>query len=145
MKLSLLLWAASLMPTPVADQLCLAATVYLEARDQPVAGQYAVAEVALRRRESGRYGKTVCAVVQQPRQFAPTLVPGSTEIRNPRAWRRAWEVAEHSLARFRLPRNLRPLLVPGADHFYAVNLVSPRWAVGDPVATIGGHAFYKLR
>lgn len=144
MKLSLLLWAASFMPTPMADQVCLATTVYLEARNQPIAGQYAVAEVALRRRESGRYGRTVCAVVQQPRQFAPTLVSGDTAIRNSRAWQRSWEVAERSLTLFRMPRNLRPLVVPGADHFFAVNLVSPNWAVGAPIATIGDHAFYKL-
>ena len=39
MKLSMLLWAASLLPQPTADHICLATTVYLEARDQPVRGQ----------------------------------------------------------------------------------------------------------
>lgn len=32
MKLSFLLWLASVLPQPAADQLCLATTVYLEAR-----------------------------------------------------------------------------------------------------------------
>ena len=57
MKLSFLLWLASLLPQPAADPLCLATTVYLEARDQPVIGQRAVAEVALRRQADGRWGK----------------------------------------------------------------------------------------
>src|SRR3546814_5939931 len=53
MKLAFILWLASVLPQPVADPLCLTTTIYLEARDQPVAGQRAVAEVALRRADSG--------------------------------------------------------------------------------------------
>jgi hypothetical protein len=60
MKLSMLLWLTSLMPQPVADQACLATTVYLEARSEPTIGQLAVAEVALRRLDRGHYGNTVC-------------------------------------------------------------------------------------
>ena len=53
MKLSALLWMASVLPSHLADQTCLATTVYLEARSEPTIGQYAVAEVALRRRDRG--------------------------------------------------------------------------------------------
>ena len=49
MKLGLLLWMTSVMPQPVADQTCLAATVYLEARGESTRGQMAVAEVGLHR------------------------------------------------------------------------------------------------
>ena len=38
MTLGLLLWMAALMPQPVHEQACLAATVYLEARDQSMLG-----------------------------------------------------------------------------------------------------------
>src|SRR3546814_2534129 len=57
------------LPQPVADPLCLTTTIYLEARDQPVAGQRAVAEVALRRADSGLWGNSVCAVVTAHKQF----------------------------------------------------------------------------
>lgn len=145
MTLSLMLWAALLAPQSVADPMCLATTIYLEARDQPVQGQYAVAEVALRRLESKRFGSTVCAVVLQPGQFAPSVVSGKTQITNQTAWNRAWRIAVDSLRLAQLPQRMRPSVVPGADHFFAFNTVLPKWAVGTPVATIGDHTFYNLR
>ena len=36
MKLSFLLWLAQILPQPTADPLCLATTVYLEARGRQV-------------------------------------------------------------------------------------------------------------
>ena len=77
MKLAWILWLASVLPPQTADSLCLSTTVYLEARDQSVRGQQAVAEVALRRRDSGLWGDTVCDVVTARKQFAPTLVSPS--------------------------------------------------------------------
>ena len=44
---------------------CLARNVYFEARGEPTAGQYAVAEVTMNRKASGRYSDTVCGVVYQ--------------------------------------------------------------------------------
>src|SRR5438128_3638104 len=44
---------------------CLARNVYFEARGEPAAGQYAVAEVTMNRYASGRYADTVCGVVYQ--------------------------------------------------------------------------------
>ena len=78
MELSFLMWLASLLPSAQAEPLCLATTVYLEARDQSELGQRAVAEVALRRRDSGVWGDDVCEVVTAPKQFAPTIVPPRT-------------------------------------------------------------------
>jgi hypothetical protein len=75
MKLSMLLWLMSVLPQPLADQTCLATTVYLEARSQSTVGQMAVAEVAMRRRERGQWGGTVCDVVKSPHQFALTTTP----------------------------------------------------------------------
>ena len=54
MKLAWILWLASMFHNnPASDQACLAATVYLEARGEPVRGQFAVAEVGLRRLAQG--------------------------------------------------------------------------------------------
>ena len=93
MKLAWILWLSHVLPQPAADSLCLSTTVYLEARDQSVRGQEAVAEVALRRLDSGIWGGNLCEVVTARRQFAPSLVPGSTNLANTDAWARAVEVA----------------------------------------------------
>src|SRR5690606_11940303 len=82
MKLATVLWLTQLLPQPYADQACLATTVYLEARNQSELGQRAVAEVALRRLDSGRWGDNLCAVVTAPRQFAPTLVSPNYDMDN---------------------------------------------------------------
>ncbi len=63
MKLAFLLWLASVLPQPAADHVCMAGTIYLEARSEPLAGQLAVAEVALRRVDSGQWGNSAYAVL----------------------------------------------------------------------------------
>lgn len=143
MKLSMLLWLTTLMPQPVADQACLATTVYLEARSEPVDGQLAVAEVALRRRDRGRWGDTVCKVVTSPRQFATTTTPGSFEITNLDAFSKAWKIAGVSIRNWELPVAQRRILVPRADHF-ATTAISPTWSLNRPSVTIGEHAFYTV-
>ena len=144
MKLALLLWLVSLMPAEVQDRACLAATVYLEARDQSQRGQSAVAEVAMRRLSSGRYGDTVCEVVLASKQFAPGIVSPNTRMKSMPAWERAWTIAGLALTMWSQPAKSRMEIVPGADHFFAHNLVQPDWARGEPVAVIGDHAFYRV-
>lgn len=144
MKLAWLLWLVSVMPGSVQDRACLAATVYLEARDQPAIGQMAVAEVALRRRAHGRDGVSMCEVVTKSKQFAPGIVSGNYRLRYGQAWNSAWDVAGNALAMWNLPIERRREIVPGADHFYAHNLVTPKWAQGQPVAVIGDHAFFAV-
>ena len=145
MKLAWILWLANnLLPQPAADQLCLATTIYLEARDQSSLGQQAVAEVALRRLDTGRWGDNLCAVVTAPKQFAPTLVSPNFMLRNLRAWNRSVEVAMNARSDWSKPYSARRQIVPGADHFVAFRIASPEWARGVPVATIGDHTFYRV-
>lgn len=144
MKLAWILWLANVMPQPAADQLCLATTIYLEARNQSPLGQRAVAEVALRRLEKGAWGKNLCDVVTAPKQFAPTLVSPNYRLINLKAWNRAVEVAMQSRSDWSVPYPLRKQVVPGADHFVALGIANPAWARGEPVATIGDHTFYKV-
>lgn len=146
MTLATLFWIAALMGGPVKEQTCLAATIYLEARDQPTRGQWAVAEVALRRVESGRWGGSICEVVKARRQFAPTLVPATTPIDHPQAWDKAWEVAGRAMAMWQQPPAMRRQVVPGANHFYAHDVVRspPSWAQSPTVAVIGGHTFVQV-
>ncbi|PWK92934.1 cell wall hydrolase [Fulvimonas soli] len=143
MKLSLLMWVASVLPQPVADQACLATTVYLESRSESTVGQMAVAEVALRRRERGLWGDTVCKVVTAPHQFAVTTTPGSFDINNLAAFRKAWQIAGQSLNNWELPLKERRLYVPHADHFATV-AIAPSWSLNRAGTTIGEHRFYAV-
>jgi spore germination cell wall hydrolase CwlJ-like protein len=145
MKLAWILWLANVMPQPVADPICLTTTIYLEARNQSILGQRAVAEVALRRVEDGRWGDSVCAVVTAPRQFAPTLVSGEFTLKSRKAWDRAAAIAFDALRDWDKPLNTRRQVVPGASHFLVNDIVKrPNWAQGTPVALIGDHAFYSV-
>jgi spore germination cell wall hydrolase CwlJ-like protein len=145
MTLEWILWLTSILPQPHADSLCLTTTVYLEARSQPFEGQVAVAEVALNRLDSGRYGDSLCGLLLQPRQFAMTLVPQSYALTNVRAWQRAWRAAEQAVAEHQSPTGPSRRLSLGATHFVAYAIASPTWAQGKPLTTIGDHSFYRVR
>jgi len=125
---------------------CLARNVYFEARGEPAAGQYAVAEVTMNRKASGRYSDTVCGVVHQKNwdplrkryvgafswtEFDSVPPPTGEE------WLRAWEVAEAVYYGREAP------VLEGALFFHATH-IKPDWARGKrPLARIGGHVFYK--
>jgi len=145
MKLAWILWLSHVLPQPAADSLCLSTTVYLEARDQSVRGQQAVAEVALRRRDSGLWGNNLCEVVTARKQFAPTLVSPNTNLGNGDAWAAAITIAIESERNWALPPGKRKEVVPGASHFVASGLASPSWRNAYQVATIGDHTFYRVQ
>lgn len=145
MKLAWILWLASVLPPPAADSLCLSTTLYLEARDQSVRGQQAVAEVALRREDSGLWGDSMCEVVTARKQFAPTIVSPRTRLSNTEAWSRAVTVALESQQNWALPAGKRKEIVPGASHFLAHDIATPSWRNAYQVATIGSHTFLKVQ
>ncbi len=125
---------------------CLAHNVYFEARGEPIAGQYAVAEVTMNRLASGRYPDTVCGVVYQQNwdplrkryvgafswtELSTVPTPVGEE------WQQAWNVAEAVYYGRQAPT------LDGAL-FYHAAYIKPRWAKGKkPVARIGRHVFYK--
>lgn len=145
MKLAWILWLASVLPPQTADSLCLSTTVYLEARDQSVRGQKAVAEVALRRRDSGLWGDSVCEVVTARKQFAPTIVAPGTRLQNADAWAKSVSVALNAERNWALPPGQRKEIVPGASHFMAHQIASPSWRNAYRVATIGDHTFLRVQ
>lgn len=130
----------------VQDLTCLALNVYYEARSEPIAGQYAVAEVTMNRVASKRYPNTVCKVVYQKNwdyirnryvsafswtEFDSVPTPES------KTWRRAWAAAKAVYYKHREPR-LEGVL------FYHTKYIKPSWARGKkPAARIGKHIFYK--
>lgn len=144
MKLAFLLWMASVLPQPASDHICLAATVYLEARSESPRGQMAVAEVALRRRETGRWGSDVCSVVEARDQFALSRTSRNFVFKSPKAWQKAWAISGRAIDMWSLPPDQRQFVVPNADHFVAADSTSPAWIKGPPLATIGAHNFYRI-
>ena len=145
MKLAWILWLASILPPQAADSLCLSTTLYLEARDQSTLGQRAVAEVALRRTDSGLWGDSVCEVVTARKQFAPPIVSPRTRLTNTEAWSQAVTIALESQRNWALPTGERKEVVPGASHFLAHAIASPSWRNAYQVATIGDHTFLRVQ
>lgn len=137
----------SLTPRDDNRQLvCLALNVYHEARGEPMAGQYAVAEVTMNRVASSRYPNTVCEVVYEKKwdPIRRRFVAGFSwtefdSIANPQTetWRQAWDVAQTVYYKRRVPK-LEGVL------YYHARRIRPSWARGiKPVARIGRHVFYK--
>ena len=104
-----------------------------------------MAEVALRRRDSGLWGDSVCEVVTARKQFAPTLVAPGTRLRNADAWAKSVTVALNAERNWALPPGQRQEIVPGASHFMAPQIANPSWRNAYHVATIGDHAFFRVQ
>ena len=116
---------------------CLARNVYFEARGEPEAGQYAVAEVTMNRRAHPRYPNTVCEVVHQKSAFSWTDFSLILEAPRGDEWERAQRIAEAVYYGKRLPT------LNGAL-FYHATYVSPDWShERQRVTRIGRHVFYR--
>lgn len=129
--------------------LCLALTVFQEARGEPVVGQRAVAAVMLNRARIRNM--TVCDAVMEPGQFTfhpekyivRARVGGEVRYRvsedrlptRKKGWKAAVEAAKYAIA--------HPLEYPDIEFFHAVR-VRPAWKrTYKYVFTIGNHVFYS--
>lgn len=144
---------------------CLAQNVYFEAKSEPLAGQYAVADVVLNRVKDTRYPSTICEVVKEgpikeswktrqhadlsddervyfPKrnkcQFSWYCDGKPDKIRDGDAWRQAQIVA------YRITYNERHRgLTEGSTHYHA-DYVHPKWASTlQLVGRIATHIFYR--
>jgi spore germination cell wall hydrolase CwlJ-like protein len=130
-----------------ADDLqCLAENIYFEARGEPLAGQYAVAEVTLNRTRAQNFPHTICQVVHETR-WDPShhrhvadfswVELGAQSPEDGPAWRQALAVASAAYD------DLHEPVVPGALFYHATN-VRPGWSRAHTrLATIGNHIFYR--
>jgi spore germination cell wall hydrolase CwlJ-like protein len=128
------------------DLQCLAENVYFEARGEPLAGQYAVAEVTLNRTHARNFPHSICQVVHESRWDASRrrfVADFSwTELRalspeDGAAWKQAMAVASAAYDDLHAP------VVPGALFYHATN-IQPGWSKSRRiVATIGNHVFYR--
>ncbi len=119
-------------PAPYGDRECLARAVYFEARGEPLEGQLAVAQVILNRVASGRYARTMCGVIDQPKQFS--FAHDRTPLNG-----RDWQVAK-AIATIAATAAWEPI-APKATAFHATR-VSTGWAM-HKIGTIGNHVFYR--
>jgi spore germination cell wall hydrolase CwlJ-like protein len=127
-----------------AERLCLAQAIYYEARNQPVTGRLAVADVVLNRTEDHRFPSTICGVVFQgvgksyACQFSFACDGSMDRPREAAAWKEAEKLADIVLKGF------RPA-VTGFATFYHAKYVDPSWASRyDETQVIGDHIFYRL-
>ena len=131
--------------------MCLSLNIYYEARNQPLRGQMAGAEVVMNRVEEDNFPDTVCEVVMEGPtyswkpdfpvrnkcQFSWYCDGKSDTPTDTAAWDTSVIVAENILA------NVPPKLLSGATHYNAVN-VNPFWAKKKFfIKRIGDHLFYK--
>jgi len=122
--------------------ICLALTVYYEARSEPMIGQVAVAQVVLNRVEHAAYPSTICEVVHQGGTYRHRCqfsywCDGKPETPSDyRAWRLAKVIAQLT------HDGVLTADVEDATHYHA-DYSSPSWRNRmDLVATIGRHFFY---
>ena len=115
--------------------ICLALNIYFEARNEPIQGQYAVAEVTLLR--AAKSGKPICVEVFDDRQFSWTLEADRLQVKNSKAWNLAQQVARVSL--------IKPTdYTEGATHYHSTSIKKPHWAKRLCLTRkIGRHLFYK--
>ena len=131
--------------------MCLSLNIYYEARNQPLRGQMAVAEVVLNRVEDKNFPDTICEVVMEGPtyswkpdfpvrhkcQFSWYCDGKSDTPLEFEAWNMSVMVAENILA------NVPPNLLEGAIYYHATN-VDPFWAKEKTfIKQIGDHLFYK--
>lgn len=126
-----------------AEFMCLALTVYFEARSEPIVGQIAVAEIVLNRVHDASYPDQICEVVQQGGtrrdrcQFSYYCDGKPETPENRRAWRRAKVVAKLTY------EGVLSASVDGATHYHT-DYSNPYWSSKYfHVATVGRHLFYQ--
>ena len=144
---------------------CLAQNIYFESKSEPLAGQYAVADVVLNRVNDSRYPDTICKVVREgpikeswkTRQHAD--LPDDQRVYHPIknrcqfSWycdgkadtirdNDAWRVAQIIAYKIVHTDKMRGI-TEGATHYHA-DYVSPKWANKiQLVGSISTHIFYR--
>lgn len=117
---------------------CMAKVIHHEARNQPRQGQVAVARTLINRLKAGRFGDTICAVVNQHGQFFSTASYQPNHDSD--TWANAVDVSRAVLS----GAEDAATVVPGAIYFRAAYRPANAFFRGRPrVGAIGDHIFYR--
>jgi len=131
------------------SEFCMAKNLYFEARNQPIAGQIAVAHVVLNRVADERFPNNICDVVHEAVRNKQTKMPikhkcqfswfcdgRADDINDLKAFRHA-----HNVATIVMNRSFD--ITDGAL-WYHTNGVSPKWkAKFKRTVIINDHVFYR--
>jgi len=118
----------------VTALMCLATTIYFEARGEPLMGQFAVAQVVLNRVEDSRYPDTICGVVKDPNAFSYIKPKGDYSMVSYKAKYKALQVATLAISG-------GGIAIPSTH--YHTSGIRPHWAKHfDLDGKIGSHIFY---
>jgi hypothetical protein len=117
------------------DRECLERAMFFESNRSSREGMIAVGTVVMNRLRSGQHGDTICAVVGEPRQFAPGVL---TKRMDSAAMPDVQEAAEAVLKGERAPK------LRNAMHFHTAGLKFP-YRNMHYVEVAGGNAFYEKR
>ena len=134
---------------------CLAKNIYFEARNEPFAGQFAVALVTLNRVRDTTFPDTICKVVYQgihtadgfPKrdrcQFSWYCDGASDEIRNLVAFNTTQKIANLAMLQYSKLKSEGLDYTEGAIYYHTYD-INPRWSTAYPkVGRIGDHIFYR--
>ena len=128
---------------------CLANNIYHEARNQPLIGKLAVAQVTINRVKSSKFPDTICQVVYQAKlssngnpilkkcQFSWYCDGKSDAIINKKLYEEIYKLAEDFLIATSID------ITEGSTYYHS-NKVKPYWAKHfTKIVTIEDHIFYK--
>ena len=134
---------------------CLARNIYFEARNEPLAGQLAVAMVTLNRVNDKEFPNKICDVVYQglhwasghPKrdrcQFSWYCDGKDDAVKNKRAYKKSEMVADLAMESYNALKTKGLDITEGARYYHTFE-VSPKWSKVYPVVgRIGDHIFYK--
>lgn len=114
-----------------SEQLCMAQTIYQEARGEPLYGQILVGQVIANRVRDNDYPTSICEVTKQGYQFSYTETPKDLV-----AWKRALSVTH--MVMFDKVNNKTE-----AQH-YTTTKIRPAWSKQMKVTLVyGKHRFYQ--
>lgn len=133
----------------IREMRCLAMNIYHEARGEPIAGKYAVAEVTMNRVKSRRYPNDVCEVVYQRAwvkrrkhyvsEFSWTTDKQTDIPKESKAWLKSVHIAR------KVYYDESESYTKNALYYHA-DYVKPYWAKKmRKTAKIGKHIFYVLK
>ena len=134
---------------------CLAKNIYFEARNEPFAGQFAVAMVTLNRVNDKQFPNSICDVVYQglhyasghPKrdrcQFSWYCDGRDDTVKNKRAYKQSDKIAFLAIESYNAIKTKGLDITEGARYYHTYE-VNPRWSKTFPkVGRIGDHIFYK--
>ena len=144
---------------------CLTQNIYFESRNESVKGQSAVAHVTLNRVDSKDYPNTICKVVWETRRHRSTkkrvpmfswtldgrsdrihLVYKAGQRKGEINWVNYMSYKSAVMEAIRAMTGISKDPTDGATHYYAHNLVTPRWAKSkklEQTAIIENHTFLR--